>query len=963
MVNNEDTNSRVFALRAAQFVGCSGAHKFEGKWMPCQTHEELQRLSEEAEPKQKTSLTVMNERYETRRAKGKKKRKGWEQLRERKPLGFATLEGGGIVSAPIVAFPNVELFSNKSYIPGVSPRDDDSDVFTNIESARQRSRSLGCIGVRRMPSSSGRTVWMPCTNNSDYSRLAGTSFLGRRNRDAAQKRVIRTIVRGELNLQKRRSTTRKKSLVSELTETKGIGNRIGRAVSHSSFRTTRRALTRIEGTQDPRQRRDVDGDGMIFDGTWREMPDPNTNRTSRSRSNQTQSPQDPKPSWAAPTQNTWMTKKRIEKGGVLKATELLNFDRVRMRSSKEEKARVLGVTVDVLNAMSEPDASLSPFDADRLSMSALGLHPALIWGESWLMEDAKEPELAKERSRYKGKKRGIEANPDLTEQENMALEMSKEGKSQTDIAQELKLKKSTLQKLLERARRKIRNSNTLSEDEKTEILGNSRIMRGPKAQLTLTKKESQVLNLLDNGMSQADAARELGLTTSRISQLRISGDKKRTALSNDDDDRSARSSSGNENPMTRGDGMILRDGNGRPIRQVDRRQETLEQSIKKMKDLGLSDEEINLLFTGNRNTPVDTVTRDVDISRQGSKKLTRIDDEIPGGNTRSARSMSISEMESASPKTWPTTQKTHITNWGNSRPSFNIPYALAQKYIAQGDLSDSEWKRLLNLYKRFGPESSRSARSISGPSTTITNVGARRMGQIILDKVKPENRDKKSGTKNHFHIVGPGGMGKSTLAQYLRETKMIPNDTEAADVDPDFIKQGIIGYNGGSGSSSVHRESAQAATRVVNDAAEKGMDIITEGTGYRLLDYKTTNDNSYKKIVHIPFSPYSVAEERVRQRNAKGGRQLPVEQVRAKGGQLYGWLTDHIMNGQIQDMYIWDTDVPLGAAPTVIAKIENGVFRAIDEPKFKTWSEQHGGRRGGDSNLAWFQRRFPIKNR
>ena len=30
----------------------------------------------------------------------------------------------------------------------------------------------------------------------------------------------------------------------------------------------------ISGVLDPRMRRDVDGDGMIFDGTWREMPDP-----------------------------------------------------------------------------------------------------------------------------------------------------------------------------------------------------------------------------------------------------------------------------------------------------------------------------------------------------------------------------------------------------------------------------------------------------------------------------------------------------------------------------------------------------------------------------------------------------------------------------------------------------------------------------------------------------------------
>lgn len=40
-------------------------------------------------------------------------------------------------------------------------------------------------------------------------------------------------------------------------------------------RRTRGLASRvIEGVLDPRKRRDVDGDGLIFDGTWREMPDP-----------------------------------------------------------------------------------------------------------------------------------------------------------------------------------------------------------------------------------------------------------------------------------------------------------------------------------------------------------------------------------------------------------------------------------------------------------------------------------------------------------------------------------------------------------------------------------------------------------------------------------------------------------------------------------------------------------------
>jgi HK97 family phage prohead protease len=61
------------------------------------------------------------------------------------------------------------------------------------------------------------------------------------------------------------------------TATKGLAGRIGRGLTPGGggkVRRGRAALARIEGVLDPRKRRDVDGDGMIFDGTWMEQPDP-----------------------------------------------------------------------------------------------------------------------------------------------------------------------------------------------------------------------------------------------------------------------------------------------------------------------------------------------------------------------------------------------------------------------------------------------------------------------------------------------------------------------------------------------------------------------------------------------------------------------------------------------------------------------------------------------------------------
>lgn len=61
---------------------------------------------------------------------------------------------------------------------------------------------------------------------------------------------------------------------------RAIGNQIGGAARRTSIPNERgrggRGISSriIAGVLDPRERRDVDGDGMIFDGTWREMPDP-----------------------------------------------------------------------------------------------------------------------------------------------------------------------------------------------------------------------------------------------------------------------------------------------------------------------------------------------------------------------------------------------------------------------------------------------------------------------------------------------------------------------------------------------------------------------------------------------------------------------------------------------------------------------------------------------------------------
>ncbi len=474
----------------------------------------------------------------------------------------------------------------------------------------------------------------------------------------------------------------------------------------------------------------------------------------------------------------------------------------------------------------------------------------------------------------------------------------------------------------------------------------------------LDERDKKILEMRANGATLQEIANELKVSKQRAEQL-----YKRAIKRNTEADKKRDSLRSQGSQISRGDGMIRRDERGRPTRQLDRRKENLESTIEKLKEMGFSQEEINLLMTGDKDTTVDTTTRDVDISNEKRLRSSGRNNSVVG--LRSS-GFSISLMEKTPPKEWPEPSKTHMVNWANGRPSFNIPYAIAQKKIKDGDLSDRDWKTLLRFYKNFGPENTSGRRGLrsSGDSSTdvaqYANVGARRMAKIILDRVRQDKRNRPAGKRRHFHIIGPGSMGKSTLTKYLEEQGLIPNKTEAAHVDPDFIKIGIEGYNGGSGSERVHRESAHSATHTVNDAQKEGMDIVTEGTGLRLYDYKTTEDNTYEKIFHIPYLPYQEAIRRLKERNAQGGRQLPISQVIAKGDGLYGFITDHLRRGQTQTMYIWDMDVPFGAAPRVIAKIENGVFQSFDDPKFEAWALQHGGR-GGGSDISWFRRNFPPK--
>lgn len=226
---------KLLAIRQASQIGCSGAHlNPHGEWIPCSSVKQYMSLTQPMSVKSRTTILEMERRSSRRKKKGKRKRKRWENLRERGVGGITSTSGVGlsswngkpgkpvgIISGGIIPPmfngnpnpPNVRGgFATKSLeekTEQYSPRDNDTDVFIDIESARRRARQLGCIGVSRRTSKSGKIVWMPCTNMTDYNNLTGMTALGRLNQDKNTQKIVRTVLSRELKKKKKKALSKR----------------------------------------------------------------------------------------------------------------------------------------------------------------------------------------------------------------------------------------------------------------------------------------------------------------------------------------------------------------------------------------------------------------------------------------------------------------------------------------------------------------------------------------------------------------------------------------------------------------------------------------------------------------------------------------------------------------------------------------------------------------------------------
>ena len=257
---------KIAAVRQAADMGCFGAHQISnGEWLPCSSTKQFLTIMNGFDVKSRISLDEMENWSSIRKSKGKKRKKRWEKLRERRVLGIESLNNGGLVSPrnsmnmvdggnnpPITYGASVSpSMSTKSIQPAFMPRDNDPDVFVDIESARKRAQQLGCVGISRRMSKGGKTVWMPCTNMTDYNNLTGMTSLGRMNLQKRNEKIVRTVIKENLK--------KKKTTIQEDIYGKALGPRI-------------RGIARAAMSVFDADAFDGDEDGVIQDGTPFERP-------------------------------------------------------------------------------------------------------------------------------------------------------------------------------------------------------------------------------------------------------------------------------------------------------------------------------------------------------------------------------------------------------------------------------------------------------------------------------------------------------------------------------------------------------------------------------------------------------------------------------------------------------------------------------------------------------------------
>lgn len=875
-------------------MGCFGAHQnIDGKWLPCSSTKQFISTAIPLGIKSRVSLDDMREWSSRRKAKGKKKKRGWEKLKERRVLGIDSIPGVGLVSGntasvvsggrmPGITYGDVRPpnMSVKSAQADFSPRDNDPDVFYDIESARKRSRQLGCIGVSRRISKSGKTVWMPCTNIVDYNNLTGMTDLGRRNLAKRNEKIVRTIVKDDLK-------KRKKSILEEM-----YGKALG-----PKLRAAGRGIT---SRFDPKAW-DGDSDGLVQDATPFQRP-------------------------AIPGVNDFSTGGRVDTRRAMASSS----GPVKPTSSVE------AVAGEVVSPDELPNRTMSIVEKAALSAVGKGGNSAQLVSD-----------IKKVLTNITDKKLKDSVGTSVSNARKQLVELLSDEKFIEQFDSEVKLAGfiDDIQMLVERmldahlsSSRKTETSSSIEEIE--EIIDNAKSDFGD----AIEKINSRALDFWKKRKKTGsknktpDEAKEKAKQdrNALMAALRAGGDP--TYLASILGPMDGVSMTPQQKQKLISGEMSVDDLYYEIERAIEGIVENdpsidAEEIVNELAEAvraGASREKANPLIValakefGDEKITSGDVIDLLNVTRRDSPfrpDRGKVEKENIRGLASRVSSVN-SWLQSSS-------REDRENLFGDPIEMYDVVPnrgMASRKQTGRTIIPRTRKQRPTRIDGLDNPDAS--------PTNPLRNVGGKSMGMIIRGLVKQKYRNKKDRTT--YIIGGNIGAGKSTvLEEHLVPEGIVPSREEAATIDPDFIKLGLPGYDDGAGARRVHGESQRSTDLTIRDAADDGMDMVITGSGAsrQRNHIREAKERGEKVVGHYVHVPAPEAAKRIRSRASDMGRQID-DNTSHMARSIPRSVADAINSGDMDEFYLWDNDVPPGQKPKLIASMKNGSLEVFDEEKF-----------------------------
>jgi antirestriction protein ArdC/uncharacterized protein YjbI with pentapeptide repeats/predicted ABC-type ATPase len=969
------TMSKMRALRQAQKLGCSGAHQMDdGAWHPCSSHDDY------VSAKKRIQSSSVIGTPPQRDARGSNKiKKQWETLGQRPISAIDNIQGGGLVAGAPSALIGGGMASGagmgmKSL--GWAPRDNDPDVFTDVEVARNRSRQLGCIGVSRRVSRGGKTVWMPCTNMSDYARLAGTTSLGRRHmRQAAE----RTITDAFKKLKPKPKRKRSKSLFSELhletykkvlasqvnrvqldeMEFKGLGPKLGRGL-----RSAPPGMVFIDVTGAI----DADKDGIVFEGKPLERPII--------------------PRFTIPESLAGRVSKLME-GTAEQNEKNRRLSGDPMAGSITER--------DVQNLVSNLDVGPSGLSSSRRTRE---------WTESTTLTPGVLPPVD---AGVPIPKKFVRAAKGTVRARTWPMR-NVSGKYENHSNEQLKWlvddnvisSPGTLRTALEKSPYLVGSPKNIAgriEDAEIDYDAGQQLAQSLKQQI-------------DTNPAMANFIRKYGLPV-----MVVTNHQPNTETANFGPNSWMSTMAGwapngfiGFNAATFPSSPFYADGGHRDTNTVMNMRHELahawetmaaktndkakEHYIAQFAEMFQGLQEIEERGDSTFRTSYHEAAWGTDDEHESALKISnyaetaRIEwfaeafafatdsdinnrsrvDNLSKQNMAAVLGLDMWELESllgsgsfSSFDDDPFSRgMSSSSRFGNSifQSSNN---ADSEEYIGwlnenPGYIDDAPLEMLLRTDSEALDENRRMGMR---SSTGLLGQDEQRARAIIFDRVDKKKLGKQQPT--YHHVGGIPGSGKSTLV--TTGVLGVPNNNDAFHIDPDEIKTHMDGWNSGRGAQMLHPRSRRLTDLFMAEAAESHGDIVVQGIGKRTEHLAMMRDAGYRTVGHFVYVPSKEADANISKRAEAGGAILGngygshiSDELRSRGT-----ISRQITSGLYDEFYLWDNT---GRTPKIAAeRRQDGTFIIHDQ---KVWDKFFGDKKysnGSLSNAEWakqyFEQRMP----